>query len=77
MILGDIYRRNARLWPQGIAYAFGDRRLTNLEFARRVTRLASAMAGVERQDRVAILASNVSQNFMSFGLPFSLIVSYS
>ncbi len=58
MILSDIYERNARLWPRRTAYECDGRRITNAEFLARLNRLANAMAGIERQERVAILASN-------------------
>ena len=58
MIIGDIYVQNARLRPHRTAYACGGRRLTNDEFASRVGKLANATAGIGRQERVAILASN-------------------
>ena len=55
-------RRAAEDFTDHVAVVDGDRRLTYGEFGARVARLASALAagGVERGDRVAVLAPNRS-----------------
>jgi long-chain acyl-CoA synthetase len=58
--LGDIPRRNARRFPSKTGLVVGDVRLTWPEVNARVNRLAHAVLerGVEKGDRVAVLAQN-------------------
>jgi acyl-CoA synthetase (AMP-forming)/AMP-acid ligase II len=58
--LGDIPRRNARRFPSKTGLVSGDVRLTWPEVNARVNRLAHAVLerGVEKGDRVAVLAQN-------------------
>lgn len=60
MSLGDIPRRNARRFPSKTGLVFGDVHLTWPEVNARVNRLAHAVLerGVEKGDRVAVLAQN-------------------
>ena len=58
--IGDIYRRNARHNPNGIAVIFGDERVTHAQMLARVenaSRKLTALA-LQRQDRFAILSKN-------------------
>jgi acyl-CoA synthetase (AMP-forming)/AMP-acid ligase II len=59
-IPGQIIERNARCLPRRPALVCGERRLTHAEYAARVRRLAAAITalGVERRDRVSLLAMN-------------------
>ena len=63
MLLGDIMRLNAMKFPDKTALVFRDTRLSYLEVNRRVNRLANALLGigVNKGDRVAVLADNCSQ----------------
>jgi fatty-acyl-CoA synthase len=56
----DFLARAARVYPEATAVVEGPRRFTYAQFAERVDRLAAALAGlgVERGDRVAVLAPN-------------------
>ncbi len=59
--LGDVYRRNAALYPNRTAFVFdGGVRLTHRGYLQRIERLAAGLRrdGVERGDRVAILSQN-------------------
>ena len=60
MILGDFYRRNVTMYPDKTAFIHEDRRLTFAELDARVNRLVHALTGLglEKGDRVAILAKN-------------------
>ena len=63
MLLGDIIRQNAMKFPHKTALVYGNTRLTYSELNSRVNRLANALLdiGVEKGDRIAILADNCSQ----------------
>jgi acyl-CoA synthetase (AMP-forming)/AMP-acid ligase II len=65
MTLGDIVTDNARRFPDVPAYRLGDRTVTHAALHDRALRLVSAMAaaGVQRQDRIAVL----SRNSVEFG----------
>ena len=65
MTLGDIVTDNARRFPDVPAYRLGDRTVTHAALRDRALRLVSAMAaaGVQRQDRIAVL----SRNSVEFG----------
>lgn len=58
--LFDAIERNARLYANRTAFIVGDRRITHVEYLRRVERLASglAKAGIQTGDRIAILSHN-------------------
>jgi acyl-CoA synthetase (AMP-forming)/AMP-acid ligase II len=66
--LGDLVTRGARFTPDDTALVYGDRRFTQREHLDRAHQLASALyqAGVERQDRVAILAMNCTEYAEAF-----------
>ena len=63
--LGDIVTDNALRFPDVVAYRHGDRSVTHAQLCDRAVRLVSAMAaaGVQRQDRIAVL----SRNSIEFG----------
>ena len=63
MLLGDIFRQNAMKFPSKTALVYRDTRLSYLELNRRLNRLANALLGigVDKGDRVAVLADNCSQ----------------
>jgi acyl-CoA synthetase (AMP-forming)/AMP-acid ligase II len=65
MTLGDIVTDNALRFPDVVAYRHGHRAVTHAQLRDRAVRLVSAMAaaGVERQDRIAVL----SRNSIEFG----------
>src|SRR5271166_3264779 len=62
--LFDIVERNARLYPDRLAFAYAGERITHAGYLTRVERLAAglARAGIEPGDRIAI----VSQNNLEF-----------
>ena len=61
--LGDLHRRNLRLRADAPALIFEDRRISHRELIGEACRLANALIrlGVQRGDRVAILAENCPQ----------------
>src|SRR5271156_7046525 len=65
MTLGDVVADNAVRFPAVVAYRHGDRSVTHAQLRDRAVRLVSAMAaaGVQRQDRIAVL----SRNSIEFG----------
>jgi acyl-CoA synthetase (AMP-forming)/AMP-acid ligase II len=65
MTLGDIVTDNAVRFPDVVAYRHGERATTHAQLRDRAVRLVSAMAaaGVQRQDRIAVL----SRNSIEFG----------
>ncbi|BCP05446.1 class I adenylate-forming enzyme family protein [Mycobacterium paraintracellulare] len=65
MTLGDIVTDNAVRFPDVVAYRHGERVITHAQLRDRAVRLVSAMAaaGVQRQDRIAVL----SRNSIEFG----------
>ena len=60
MPLGDVLVRAARRWPESIAVAFPDRRLTTVELLADAYRIARGLyaLGVRRGERVGIVAPN-------------------
>jgi len=68
MLLGDLVRRNGKLFPEKTAVVFEDRRFTWTEFDERVNRLANALLGLgaTRGDRVAILSKNCNEYFETY-----------
>src|SRR6202046_4982266 len=65
MTLGDVGNDNAIRFPAIVAYRPGHRHVTHAQLRDRAVRLVSAMAsaGVQRQDRIAVL----SRNSIEFG----------
>jgi acyl-CoA synthetase (AMP-forming)/AMP-acid ligase II len=65
MTLGDVVNDNAIRFPDIVAYRHGHRHVTHAQLRDRAVRLVSAMAsaGVQRQDRIAVL----SRNSIEFG----------
>ena len=57
---GDVYRRNAECFPDGVAFIVEGKRVTHADYLRRVERLAGGLArlGVKSGDRLAILSQN-------------------
>jgi acyl-CoA synthetase (AMP-forming)/AMP-acid ligase II len=60
MVIGDIPKRNAKLYPEKIALKFEDRSFSFLKFNERVNRLANAFShlGLNKGDRVGVLERN-------------------
>lgn len=60
MLISDILKRNAKLFPSKISIVFGERWVSNDMFNARVNRLSNALLGkaLEVGDRVAILMMN-------------------
>jgi acyl-CoA synthetase (AMP-forming)/AMP-acid ligase II len=58
--LGDVYRRNAQLFPDNVAFIFEGKRVTHSDYLGRIEGLASGLSqlGVGRGDRVGILSQN-------------------
>lgn len=63
MLLGDIAHRGATLWPDRIAFAWGDARRDYGELAERVSRLQGSLAagGVRAGSRIALLSVSVPE----------------
>ncbi|MFZ5597030.1 MAG: long-chain-fatty-acid--CoA ligase [Bacillota bacterium] len=63
MLIADIPKRNARLYPNRIAVMENDQCFTHLQFNKRVNRLANAILGLglDKGDRVAVLNHNCHQ----------------
>ena len=68
MNIGSLLPRNARYRPHHTALVFEDRRLTFLEFNRRVTQLANALLklGVRKGDKVATILPNCIELLESY-----------
>jgi len=60
MVIGDIPRRNAKLYPDRVALKFEDRAWTFREFNERVNRAANALIqlGLTKGDRIGVLERN-------------------
>jgi acyl-CoA synthetase (AMP-forming)/AMP-acid ligase II len=58
--LGDVYRRNAQLFPDNVAFIFEGKRVTHSDYLGRIEGLAAGLSqlGVGRGDRVGILSQN-------------------
>jgi acyl-CoA synthetase (AMP-forming)/AMP-acid ligase II len=58
--IGDLYRRNARQNPNGVAVIYGDERVTHARMLARVEEASRRLAAMNlsHQDRFAILAKN-------------------
>ena len=63
MIIGDVLRRNAKLYPSKIGLKFEDRSYTYFEFNERVNRLANGLLdlGLTKGDRVGVLERNCAE----------------
>jgi len=68
MNAGDILRRSAKRYPNKIALVFEDSRFSFKEFNCRVNKLANALLklGMDKGDRIAILAENCNQCVEAF-----------
>jgi acyl-CoA synthetase (AMP-forming)/AMP-acid ligase II len=67
--MADLYRRNARLYPEREIFVFGETRRTYGDFLDRIRRLASALerAGLGHQDRAGVFAANSIAYFEVYG----------
>jgi fatty-acyl-CoA synthase len=66
--------RSAAVYPDKVAIAHGDRRITYAEFAAAATRLANALraSGIQPGDRVAYLMPNLPEMLIAhFGVPLA------
>ncbi|MBW2058001.1 MAG: long-chain-fatty-acid--CoA ligase [Deltaproteobacteria bacterium] len=70
MSLGDIIRRNARLFPNRIAYMSDTQQITFRQFDQRINRLYGALRkkGLAKGDRVAILSYTRPEYMEVFGV---------
>src|SRR6516164_7753373 len=61
--LGDIFRRNAQLFPDRTVIACGFERISHRDYLKRAERLAAGLAaqGVRPGDRVAVVARNCAE----------------
>lgn len=69
MVLGEIFTRNARRYPDRIGVSYKETRLSFRALNDRTNRLANALKGLglQRQDRVAIMADNCHQFVEAIG----------
>jgi len=67
-VIADMIRRTAYHYPDKTALVFGDHRLTYAELEAAANRAANALAGlgVEKYDRVAILAHNTLHHVLTW-----------
>lgn len=67
--MADLYELHARRYPDREIYVFDDVRRTYGEFLVRIRQLATALerAGLQRQDRAAIIAANSIEYFEVYG----------
>jgi len=67
MNLSMLLTKNARVFPEKLAFIHGDRQLSYAQFNSRVNRLANALKrlGLKQGDNVAILQYNYSQTYES------------
>jgi long-chain acyl-CoA synthetase len=63
MLVGEIFERNARRYPDQEGVIYRDTRLSFGELNRRINRLTNAFIGLglQKQDRVAVIADNCHQ----------------
>ena len=63
MILSDIFKRNAKRYPQKTGVVFRSKRFSFDEFNQRINSLANAFIslGMQKQDKVAIILDNCHQ----------------
>lgn len=69
MIMSEMLKRNARLFPSKMAFIQDDRQISFRYFATRVNKLAKAVGalGINQGERVAVLATNCIENFELYG----------
>ncbi|MBV9338406.1 MAG: long-chain-fatty-acid--CoA ligase [Solirubrobacterales bacterium] len=69
MTLGEVARRNARLYPDKPAFVCGERSVTFAEHNARVNRLIHALHahGLQAGDRIAVLSRNSLEYFDVYG----------
>jgi acyl-CoA synthetase (AMP-forming)/AMP-acid ligase II len=69
MTLGELFLRNARMFPTKTAIVWQDTEVSFSELKSRVFRLANGLysRGLRRQDRVAVLAQNCRQYIEIYG----------
>src|ERR1700731_4377667 len=69
MHIGYMIDRNARLFPNKVAFVQGERRITFGLFAERVYRLINALEslGAAKGDRVAVLSKNRPEHLEVYG----------
>jgi acyl-CoA synthetase (AMP-forming)/AMP-acid ligase II len=67
--LGDLYERNAHLYPEDDAFVFGDTRLNQRQYLDRIMRLASAVerSGARQQHRLGVISTNRIEYFEIYG----------
>ena len=67
--LFDVLQRNARLYPDRLAFAFAGERITHAGYLTRVERLAAglARAGVEPGHRIVMLSQNNLEFVVIYG----------
>lgn len=70
MIMGEMLKRNARLFPSKIAFIQDDRQISFKDFATNVNKLTKSVSslGIKPSDRVAVLATNCIEYFELYGL---------
>jgi len=63
MILSDIFKRNAKRYPQKTGVVFRSKRFSFEEFNQRINSLANALIslGMQEQDKVAVILDNCHQ----------------
>jgi acyl-CoA synthetase (AMP-forming)/AMP-acid ligase II len=68
--MGELLERNARNYPQGVAYVVDRQRATWEHYLSRIRRLSSALndAGIKRQDRIGILSTNCMEYAELYGV---------
>ena len=67
--IGSIIERNARVHADRIGWVCGEEKITHLQFSKSVSRLAHGLinAGVEKGDRIGVLAQNSMAYFYLYG----------
>ena len=63
-LMADVIRRNARRFPDELAFVFEEKRFTFKEYEERVNKLANALIrmGVEKGDRIGVILDNCHQH---------------
>lgn len=63
MLLGDLVRRNSKLFPDRSAFIFEGKRITWSQADERINRLAHALLdlGAKREDRIAVFSKNCNE----------------
>ena len=67
-VIGDIFKRSANRYPSKIALSFRERNFTYKELDEEINKVANALLdlGVEKYDRVAILAHNTLHHVLTW-----------